>query len=62
MNWWYQSACQRRTARSGTTSRATARSKIVSIALIVPGFHCPVVAAASWMVYAQVALGRHRTP
>ena len=48
--------------RSGTMPRATARSKISLFALMVPGFHMPVVAAASWMVYAQVAWGRHRTP
>ena len=62
MNWWYQSACQRRMVRSGTMPRATARSKISAFARMVPGCHMPVVAAASWMVYAQVAWGRHRTP
>jgi hypothetical protein len=36
--------------RSGTTPRATARSKISPLALMVSGFHTPVVAAASWMV------------
>ncbi len=36
MNWWYQSACQRRMVGSGTTPRATARSKISPLALMVP--------------------------
>jgi hypothetical protein len=36
MNWWYQSACQRRMMRSGTMLGATARSKISAFALMVP--------------------------
>ena len=92
MNWWYQSACQRRMVDSGTTPLATAPTTRVAqlagrlhdigkviipevvltkpgalseeewrllrqhpdfgyrLARMVPGFHMPVVAAASWMV------------